>query len=201
VTGDFYPASGTAETVLEFAGRQIASPVQFVKGLQTLYAAGARVFVEVGPKKALHGFVEDVLGSEHDDVVALFTNHPKVADDVAFNQALCGLYAVGVGLDRSTAAPPRQNEDDHHASSTANGAGPTETRMTAGVPARPATTGADDATIRELGLLFADVLEKGMHVYAGNAPAASRPSARGEGSAGRPGPSRASTKRPSRRSI
>ena len=74
--------------------------MQFVKGLQTLYAAGARVFVEVGPKKALHGFVEDVLGSEHDDVVALFTNHPKVADDVAFNQALCGLYAAGIGLDR-----------------------------------------------------------------------------------------------------
>ena len=90
----------TAETVLDYAGRQIASPVQFVKGLQTLYDAGARVFVEVGPKKALHGFVEDVLGSEHDDVVALFTNHPKVADDVAFNQALCGLYAAGLGLDR-----------------------------------------------------------------------------------------------------
>ena len=86
--------------MLEYAGRQIASPVQFVKGLQTLYAAGARVFVEVGPKKALHGFVEDVLGSEHDDVVALFTNHPKVGDDVAFNQALCGLYAAGIGLDR-----------------------------------------------------------------------------------------------------
>ncbi len=100
VTGDFYPQGATTETVLEYAGRQIASPVQFVKGLQTLYAAGARVFVEVGPKKALHGFVEDVLGSEHDDVVALFTNHPKVADDVAFNQALCGLYAAGIGLDR-----------------------------------------------------------------------------------------------------
>ena len=40
--------------------RQVASPVQFVKGLHTLYDAGARVFVEVGPKKALHGFVEDV---------------------------------------------------------------------------------------------------------------------------------------------
>ncbi len=118
VTGDFYPAGATAETVLEFAGRQIASPVQFVKGLQTLYAAGARVFVEVGPKKALHGFVEDVLGSEHDDVVALFTNHPKLGDDVAFNQALCGLYAAGIGLDRhdtpavpvGSAATPRLHD-------------------------------------------------------------------------------------------
>ena len=123
VTGEFYPAGATAETVLEFAGRQIASPVQFVKGLETLYGAGARVFIEVGPKKALHGFVEDVLGSEHDDVVALFTNHPKVADDVAFNQALCGLYAAGVGLDRSSAAMPREDEDVSHVTSTANGTG------------------------------------------------------------------------------
>jgi acyl transferase domain-containing protein len=60
VTGEFYPRDATTETMLDFAGKQIASPVQFVKGLKTLYAAGARVFVEVGPKKALHGFVEDV---------------------------------------------------------------------------------------------------------------------------------------------
>ena len=31
------------------------------------------------------------------DVVSLFTNHPKVGDIVAFNQALCGLYAAGLG--------------------------------------------------------------------------------------------------------
>ncbi len=177
VTGDFYPAGATAETVLEFAGRQIASPVQFVKGLETLYGAGARVFIEVGPKKALHGFVEDVLGSEHDDVVALFTNHPKVADDVAFNQALCGLYAAGVGLDRSSAAPPREDQDVSHVSSTANGTGNRSAIMTSEVQRPQAQTGADDATIRELGLLFADVLEKGMHVYGGTGVAGPRPSA------------------------
>ena len=48
--------------MLDILARQVASPVQFVKGLRTLYEAGARVFVEVGPKKALHGFAEDVLG-------------------------------------------------------------------------------------------------------------------------------------------
>ena len=75
---------------------QIASPVQFVKGLETLYNAGARVFVEMGPKKALQGFAEDVLGASG-DVVSLFTNHPKVGDIASFNQALCGLYAAGLG--------------------------------------------------------------------------------------------------------
>jgi acyl transferase domain-containing protein len=96
LTGDFYPASATPDTVADVLGRHLASPVEFVKGLHTLYEAGARVFVEVGPKKALHGFVEDVLG-DRPDVLSLFTNHPKLADHVAFNQALCGLRAVGVG--------------------------------------------------------------------------------------------------------
>ena len=73
----------------------MASPVRFIDGLRTLYAAGARIFVEVGPKKALHGFVENVLG---DDVLALFTNHPKTGDVASFNQALCGLYAAGLGF-------------------------------------------------------------------------------------------------------
>src|SRR5208282_3086466 len=54
---------------------------------------------EVGPKKALHGFVEDVLG-ERSDVLALFTNHPKFEDATAFNQALCGLYSAGLGTGR-----------------------------------------------------------------------------------------------------
>lgn len=91
VSGDLYPSDADAVPhMLDILARQVASPVQFVKGLETLYAAGARVFVEVGPKKALHGFVEDVLG-ERPDVVALFTNHPKQGDVIAFNQALCGL--------------------------------------------------------------------------------------------------------------
>jgi acyl transferase domain-containing protein len=98
LTGDFYPPGVTTATMLDMLGRHMASPVQFVRGLRTLYDAGARVFVEVGPKKALYGFVEDVLGRYHDDVVALFTNHPKLADQVAVNRALAGLYAAGIGL-------------------------------------------------------------------------------------------------------
>ncbi len=103
VTGEFYPPDADVETMLDLLGRQVASPVQFVKGLRTLYDAGARIFVEVGPKKALYGFVEDVLG---DDAIALFTNHPKVGDVASFNQALCGLYAAGLGF--PPAVPPER---------------------------------------------------------------------------------------------
>src|SRR4029077_3815508 len=97
VNGEFYPTGpGVVPQMLDLLARQVASPVQFVKGLHTLYEAGARVFVEVGPKKALQGFAEDVL-AEHGDVVSLFTNHPKFGDIASFNQALCGLYAAGLG--------------------------------------------------------------------------------------------------------
>ena len=74
-----------------------------------LYAAGARVFVEVAPRRLSTGFVEDVLGTKHDDVVALYTNHPKLADDVAINQALCGLYAAGLGFDARPSPPTRRS--------------------------------------------------------------------------------------------
>ncbi len=101
VNGEFYPTGpDVVPQMLDLLAQQVASPVQFVKGLQTLYDAGARVFVEVGPKKALQGFAEEVLG-DRGDVVSLFTNHPKVGDIPSFNQALCGLYAAGLGRGRA----------------------------------------------------------------------------------------------------
>ena len=53
-SGEFYPTGPDVKPqMLDILARQVASPVQFVKGLNTLYRAGARVFVETGPKKAL----------------------------------------------------------------------------------------------------------------------------------------------------
>src|ERR1700752_4540210 len=97
VNGEFYPTGpGVVPQMCDLLARQVASPVQFVKGLHTLYEAGARIFVEGGPKRALPGFAEDGLGG-HGDVVSVFTNHPKFGDIASFNQALCGLYAAGLG--------------------------------------------------------------------------------------------------------
>ena len=92
VTGQLYPQ--TVDGIKDILQEQIASPVQWVKGLETLYREGVRTFVEVGPKRALRGFVRDVF-ADHDDVVALMTNHPKTGTLPTFNQALCGLYAAG----------------------------------------------------------------------------------------------------------
>ena len=99
VNGELYPSGeGAGEQMLDMLSRQVASPVQFLKGLRTLYDEGARVFVEVGPKHALQGFASDVLGD--DAIVSLASNHPKQGDVPTFNNALCGLWAAGLGSGR-----------------------------------------------------------------------------------------------------
>jgi acyl transferase domain-containing protein/acyl carrier protein len=160
VSGEFYPSGpGVVPQMLDILARQIASPVQFVKGLATLYDAGARVFVEVGPKKALQGFTEDVLGGRG-DVVSLFTNHPKAGDIAAFNQALCGLYAAGLGrggAGASLEAPV--------VAMASTGFTPADT------PAPHAPVNGD--RYQALGHLLADVLDRGWQIYHGRAGAPS----------------------------
>jgi acyl transferase domain-containing protein len=140
VDGTFYPAAGPDVTgqMLDILARQVASPVQFVTGLRTLYEAGARAFVEVGPKRALQGFADDVLGSAP-DVLTLFTNHPKNGDIPSFNAALCGLYAAGFGYSAAPAEPSTHQldaEPGREVEQMFHGSGPD------GSPAPVAITGA-----------------------------------------------------------
>ncbi|MFW2387596.1 MAG: beta-ketoacyl synthase N-terminal-like domain-containing protein, partial [Polyangiales bacterium] len=166
VSGDFYPMGpNVAEEMIEILGRQIASPVQFVKGLETLYQAEARIFVEVGPKSALARFADDVLGGKA-DTLSLFTNHPKIGDVPAFNAALTGLYASGHGAPKSERRLPEvgSTRDSVRATAPASPAPrattPLKSPPSASVPAR-----GDRYT--ELGHLFADFLDRGMEIYRG----------------------------------
>ena len=162
--GEFYPMGpGVVPKILDILTQQVASPVQCVMGLRTLYDAGARVFIEVGPKKALQGFAEDVLGSCSDSV-SLFTNHPKVGDVAAFNQALCGLYAAGLGhgtaevlREPSVTDSPSTDEPTKLIPVTARAVG------TSTAPSTP--TNGD--RYNQLGRLFADVLDHGYEIYHG----------------------------------
>ncbi len=149
VNGEFYPTGpNVVPQMMDLLAQQVASPVQFVKGLNTLYDAGARVFVEVGPKKALQGFAEEVLGGRG-DVISLFTNHPKFGDIPAFNQALCALYAAGLGrgvADVAIEIPAKPVPSQSVIATPANDAKPTPQAATAAAavraPALPALTRA-----------------------------------------------------------
>ncbi|MDR3574305.1 MAG: SDR family oxidoreductase [Anaerolineaceae bacterium] len=93
VTGELYPKS--REEIIDMLALQVASPVQFIKSMQTLYREGGRVLVEVGPKRVLTALATDNLKG-HDDVAILSTNHPRKGGLVSLNEALCGLLAAGV---------------------------------------------------------------------------------------------------------
>jgi acyl transferase domain-containing protein/NAD(P)-dependent dehydrogenase (short-subunit alcohol dehydrogenase family) len=175
VNGEFYPTGSNAvPQMLDLLALQVASPVQFVKGLQTLYTAGARIFVEVGPKKALQGFAEEVLG-DRGDVVSLFTNHPKVGDIPAFNQALCAMYAAGLGRGLTEAAVEVPAKPAYSQSAIATPANDTKPMpLAATVP--PAVTASSTPTngngYNELGRLFAETLQRaGWQINHGEKPA------------------------------
>ena len=94
VTGGLYPTG--KDDILDILARQVASPVQFIRGVQTLYEQGARVFAEVGPKRVLNALATDIL-KETEGITIVATNHPRKGARTSFNEALAGLYAAGVG--------------------------------------------------------------------------------------------------------
>ncbi|MFO7769128.1 MAG: beta-ketoacyl synthase N-terminal-like domain-containing protein, partial [bacterium] len=160
ITGDFYPMGPDAvPRMIEILGRQIGSTVRFVKGLRTLYDAGARVFMELGPKRALYGFAEDVLGG-NGDVLPLFTNHPRIGDVESVNMALCGLYASGLGIGR-----PEEAEVPADVSAP---------KAPADVSA-PKTSGGGVDRYEALGRLFAEFMDRGFETYYGSRAGGERP--------------------------
>ena len=165
VDGEFYPSGpGVEEQIIDILGRQVASPVQFVKGLRTLFDAGARVFVETGPKRALHGFASDVIGDEQ--AMNLYTNHPKLGDLVSFNHALCGLYASGLGTG-----------GDGEQAAAAPAPAASEPAPAAAAPAPPPPAAKSEDLYRELGRLSAEFIRRGSELVGGDGLS---PSARGE---------------------
>ena len=190
VTGRLYPMGpGVEEEMLDLLARQVASPVQFVAGLRTLYDEGARIFVEVGPKRALQGFASDVLGD--DEVLTLATNQPRSGGVVSFNQALCGLYAAGLGVGRSGGRPEAPvtapaPEDRRSlplatdlpaaaartpaigATATGSTTPPSATATSSTTPPSAAAPGTDQTPYLELGHLLAEFLDRARAVYEGS---------------------------------
>ncbi|MEV4831356.1 SDR family NAD(P)-dependent oxidoreductase [Micromonospora sp. NPDC049257] len=64
------PYSGDAGQVRHHLAEQIGAPVRFVEQVEAMYAAGARLFVEVGPGQVLSRLVQAVLGDRPHRTVA-----------------------------------------------------------------------------------------------------------------------------------
>ncbi|RMH39482.1 MAG: SDR family oxidoreductase [Deltaproteobacteria bacterium] len=90
-----YPADAAAVRAL--LASQVARPVRFTEQIEAMYAAGARVFVEVGPGRVLTRLVELTLGDRP---------HRAIPTDVAgdhglraLQRALAQLATSGVAVD------------------------------------------------------------------------------------------------------
>ncbi len=95
VDGGFYPQTGSdsKQDILSKLAPQMASSVEWTKQIETMYANGARVFIEVGPKRALTVFSNQIL--EQHPHLALMTNHPKQGGIQSIFAALATLAIAG----------------------------------------------------------------------------------------------------------
>jgi acyl transferase domain-containing protein/NAD(P)H-dependent flavin oxidoreductase YrpB (nitropropane dioxygenase family) len=94
-TADVYPAD--ARKVRDLLAAQVANGVRFSDEVRAMYDAGARVFVEVGPGRALTGCVERILADRPH--VAIATDRPGDSGVRAMLHALAQLAVAGVPVD------------------------------------------------------------------------------------------------------
>lgn len=90
-----YPADRTK--IRSLLAGQLAAPVRFDAQIEAMYEAGARIFVEVGPRSVLSRLVAQILGERPHGAIAL---DQKGRSGVAsFFEALGRLSVAGVPLD------------------------------------------------------------------------------------------------------
>ena len=85
-----------AEMASEIAS-QVATPVRFREEIEAMYAAGARIFVEIGPGNVVSGLVADTLGAR--DHLAVSLDNKRVNGVTQFLSALGTLSVAGIPLD------------------------------------------------------------------------------------------------------
>ena len=140
VDGTFYPTKGedAKAAILEKLAPQMASSVEWTKQIETMYGAGGRLFVEVGPKRALTMFAMQILeGKPH---VPVMTNHPKQGGIASFFTAIGALALAG--------RPPEWPALDSPSLQDAFKAGPIEARGGAGLVASSTTAELEALRVR-----------------------------------------------------
>jgi len=102
--------------ILELVSQTFARPLIFRETITNMYDAGARIFVETGPRGILTGFVDDILrGRPH---VSIAMNHHKRSGVTTLHHALAMLAALNVPVDLAvlySRRSPRKLTFDHSA--------------------------------------------------------------------------------------
>ena len=130
VDGGWYPmddGSDSKSAVLSKLAPQMASAVEWTSQINTMYDAGARLFVEVGPKRALTVFASQIL--EGKPSLPIMTNHPKAGGIATFLNALGSLALAG--------RPPAWPLGDSSHLTEGFRAGPIEAQKSTIIPTTP----------------------------------------------------------------
>ncbi|MBN2039385.1 MAG: acyltransferase domain-containing protein, partial [Spirochaetes bacterium] len=97
LTGDYYPrGENVKDQIVDILVQHIASPVEFIKQIEKMYADGVNVFVEAGPKRTLTSFVLNILDKRPH--LAMATNHPKKGGIGTLNDALAAMSTQGFDI-------------------------------------------------------------------------------------------------------
>lgn len=95
-TAEPYPIDDV-EAVRSQLGRQLTRPVRFVELIESMYARGARTFVEVGPSSVLTGLIGSILDGRDHRAIPLDSKHKDGL--AAFFGGIGQLAAAGVPMD------------------------------------------------------------------------------------------------------
>jgi acyl transferase domain-containing protein len=94
LTAEPYPEDPAAIAAL--LARHLASPVEFVHEVRAMYEAGARIFVEVGPRNVLTGLVSRIL--EDRPHLAVPLDQPSRPGLLQLQHAIAALVSEGVSV-------------------------------------------------------------------------------------------------------
>jgi len=95
-SGTPYPAD--ADAARSLLANQLAKPVEFVQEIEAMYAAGIRVFLEVGPGARLTGMVKTILGERPHQALAIDAANGKRSALLDLARALAQLAVLGQEL-------------------------------------------------------------------------------------------------------
>ncbi len=84
-------------SVRDLAAGQWSRPVRFRETIEAMYADGIRVFIDVGARGNLAGFVEDTLRGRPSLAVA--ANLPRRSGLLQLNHLVASLFAKGIAID------------------------------------------------------------------------------------------------------
>ncbi|MFN2257869.1 MAG: beta-ketoacyl synthase N-terminal-like domain-containing protein, partial [Desulfuromonadaceae bacterium] len=95
-SGALYPSE--ADAIRTLLAQQIASPVEFVRQIEQMYADGITIFVEVGPGARLSGMVKKILPQDV-HIVTLDASNGKRSGMSDVARCLAQLAVLGLSLD------------------------------------------------------------------------------------------------------